>query len=144
MPFYMKIHDQSGYYEPVISDTPIEVNTMMNYLFGTPGQIIYTIFAFITFELMLAAHITVFASSFTQYIPIFDLCNVYESDGIFNECRNKYLFYGGVYLCIVITLTQIGLGEQKLIQVLSTILRLLIFILMFITAILAIATDTPL
>ena len=84
---------------------------MMYYIYGFSGKLIYTICMTLTFEIALAAHISIFASSFTQYVPIFELCNVYDYDGIFNDCRNKYLIYAGIYLCIVITLTLIGMGE---------------------------------
>ena len=107
----MKINDNRGYYEPTIEDKAIEISKMMYTVYGFWGKMIYTICMTLTFEIALGAHITVFASSFTQYVPIFELCNVYDYDGIFNECRNKYLIYAAIYLCIVITLTLVGMSE---------------------------------
>ena len=144
VPFYMKIHDQRGRYEPRIEDEPLPFSMQMYYVYGTPGKIIYSIFMLLTFECAMGAHVAVFGASMTRYVPIFELCNVYDYDGIFNDCRNKYLLYIAIYLAIVITLTLVGLAEQKVVQIISTLLRYLIFALMLITAIVSIATDTPL
>lgn len=116
----------------------------MTLVFGMPGRIVYTIFMLITFECALAAHTSVFAASITRYVPIFEVCDVYDYEGLFNECRLKYLLYAGIYLCISITLTLIGLKEQKCLQVFSTFLRITIFLIMLITAAVSIATDSPL
>jgi len=116
----------------------------MYYVYGTPGKIIYTIFMLMTFECAMGAHVAVFASSITRYVPIFTVCNVYDYDGIFNDCRNIYLLYVALYLVIVVTLTLVGLAEQKVVQIISTLLRYMIFALMLVTAIASIATDTPL
>jgi hypothetical protein len=111
-----------------------------------PGKIIYTILVLLTFETALAAHSTVFSASLTRNIPLpfAETCDVYQYEGFINECRWKYLVWLAIWLVIALALTIIGMSEQKVLQTLSTILRFVIIGLMFLTAVIALITDSPL
>jgi len=59
-------------------------------------------------------YFSVFASSFSSVVPIFNLetCDIYEEgDDFFGSCRLKYWFYEAIYFGFMIYLVLKGFSE---------------------------------
>ena len=142
----LKLYNKEVHYEPEIPDVPIELADMIEILYGNAGKITFNVLLFIETCCSLAAIACVFAASFTRNVPIgtLETCDVYESTEIFGPCKLKYIFWLTLYIAFAGFMTALGPRDQKFIQAGSTALRFIIIGLMLITAIISIATDTPL
>ena len=67
----------------------------------------------ITIEVVIAAQSAMFASAMTRDVPLWwgDTCNVYDYEGILNECRWKYLVWLGLFIALCVVLTVIGIED---------------------------------
>lgn len=71
---------------------------------------VYGIFLILCVGCGITAAGSVFGASMTRNVPLWtDTCDVYEYEGIINECRVIYLLWLVIYFIICVTLVIIGL-----------------------------------
>ena len=71
---------------------------------------VYGVFLILCATASICAAGSVFGASMTRNVPLwYDTCDVYEYEGIINECRVIYLFWLAVFFVINLVLAIIGL-----------------------------------
>ena len=110
-----KLSEIGKQYIPIITNRSLVLNDLVEHTFGKYWITLWTIAFYIAFEIVIAAQAAMFASAMTSTVPLWwgDTCNVYDYEGIVNECRWKYLVWLGLFCALNVTLTLIGLEDQK-------------------------------
>ena len=113
----------------------------------TAGKIMAGLIFFSWFPILMA-YSSIFATSFASNVPIFacETCNLYdyEYNDFFNECKFKYWAYLGVFSAIMIFLSFFRIKDQREWQVLLCLFRIIALLLINITCLVAIFTDSEL
>ena len=108
-----KLSEMGKNYIPTITNRSLVINDIVENTLGKSWLHIWTIILCLTIEIVIAAQAAMFANAMTRDVPLWwgDTCNVYDYEGILNECRWKYLVWLAIFCSINITLTVIGLED---------------------------------
>ena len=108
-----KLAEMSKKYKPIITNRSLVLNDLIENIFGKFWLNIWTIILTLTYAVVLATDTAMFASAMTRDVPLWwgDTCNVYDYEGIVNECRWKYLVWLAVFIIVCVTLTTVGLQD---------------------------------
>ena len=95
---------------------------------------------------ILVGFTSIFSSSFASAVPIFggSTCNIYDYPEFYSDCRLKYWSYLLIYSAMMIFLCFFHINEQKWLQIVSMIIKLIVYLLITITCIASILTNTQL
>ena len=95
---------------------------------------------------ILIAESSVFASSLASNVSLFgkETCNIYDQTEFYSDCRVIYWSYLSVFGAFMIFLCFFHIKEQKWLQVLAFVFRFLFFFLIFLTCIIALASNSEL
>jgi hypothetical protein len=124
---------------PTISDRRIDANEMINLIFGPKAKIAYSIVILIAFIPHLAGYVMIFSLSMSAFVPVlWETCNDFDAE----SCRGIYTFWA-VFYCILMTgLTFVGYARLFKFQVVFLCFKLIMFVMMIVTCIHLIATDS--
>ena len=108
-----KLDEMGWKYIPVISNRSLVINDLIENTMGKSWLTVWMVFFLLTYAVVLAAQAAMFAAAMTTDVPLWwgDTCNVYDYEGIINECRWKYLVWLGIFTLVCGVLTVIGLED---------------------------------
>lgn len=114
---------------PTISTRKFDITEMVGLFCDQKTKKIYiTIFA-LTIYSNLTAYCTIFATSLTEFVPVFGYkCDV-EDDGLEGGCRMTYLFYLTIFAGLMLYVCVRGYEEQVELQVVMAVLRFVVIAL---------------
>lgn len=108
-------------------DKRIDASFAMSIIFGKKFGIVYLLVLTLFFEGAMIAYCSIFASSFAANVPLITgaTCNIYK-EGFFSSCIFSYWVFLFIYGIFVITLTIIGIKEQRVYQIIMCTMRFVI------------------
>lgn len=130
---------------PDITNRRLDVSEMNRTLFGDKIGKGYLITLFILYVCLLVSFYTIFSNSMASNVTFgfTQICDIYESEGVFNDCRVSYWFFLGLCTAIMLVFILREINEQKVIQQMLTNLMLSNIIIVIILSILNIIWEVP-
>mmetsp|Transcript_3680 Transcript_3680/g.7872 ORF Transcript_3680/g.7872 Transcript_3680/m.7872 type:complete len:489 (+) Transcript_3680:23-1489(+) len=131
-------------HSPDITERRLDITELVRLLFGPTWAKVYLVLVSLLMLGILTAYSAIFASSFAGTIPLDSsgACNIYEYSGFFNDCKWKYWIFLIVFFAAETALVLASFSEQRWIQASMTGMRIGVIIIVLITCIAAIASDT--
>jgi amino acid permease len=131
-------------HEPSITDRRLDVTEIVRLLFGGKWAKIYLMLLSLVMLGILTAYCAIFASSFAANIPLNESgpCNIYETSGFYNDCKWRYWVFLILFFIIEACLVLASFSEQRWLQAVMTGMRIAVIVVIIVTCIAAILTDT--
>lgn len=124
----------------VVGARRIDIPELTHIFLGATGFKIYSICVSVYLYGAQWSFTSVFGSALSSTWPHFSLLGIVESNS--STANDSYPLYVGLYACIVVPMSCLELHEQKMIQIILTISRLVMMFLMIITPLLAAASPS--
>ena len=122
---------------PIITNRIIACPDIARLAFGDKFGRFFFVCLFLTKFGVMVSYGAIFATSFASNVPIgnLDTCDIYNTTTFYNDCRWKYWVYLLIFSVITVYLTIKGIEEQRFVQMVTFILRLLVMFLIILTCI---------
>lgn len=130
---------------PVIADRKFDLFEMTSITMGrSQGKFVILVYIISTYP-CLVAYLSIFSISLASNIPLFGYtCNLYEESGFFSDCKFIYWGFLMIFSAYILIISFFPMNEHKYVQVSLSIFRFVVFILMIITGLYAIITNSKL
>jgi len=111
---------------PFISTRKFDITEMVGLFCDQRTKKVYIALFALTIYSNLTAYCTIFATSLTEFVPIFGYkCDV-EDDGLEGGCRMTYIFYLALFAGLMLYVCVRGYEEQVELQVVMAVLRFVV------------------
>jgi amino acid permease len=119
---------QAPHLKPIITRRMINSPDIIKLVFGDKVGMVYMFGLFLYQFGTMVAYGSIFASSFASNVPLGtqNTCDIYNSQGFYNDCRWKYWVFLLIFGVITTYMTIIGVKEQQYVQISMSILRFIV------------------
>lgn len=131
---------------PEITHKKYEFCAMVELTMGKKASRILLIVFFLHLFPGMVSYASIFSTCLASNVSLFgrDTCNLYDEDSFFNSCKITYWIYLSLFTGLMIFLSFFHIQEIKYWQIVACSMRILVFMLITITSIVAASTNKEL